>query len=276
MLGRLSPVIIRAPNKEIPLYKQCFSPPVALHRFLSGGSWWSNLLQCSFYPFFFNLSSYTWYILFSFCFHSLSACIYSNLLQNWSEKYKLWVWNTGWIKKNQMYCLSSCWVRHTILHVNTLSSLNVHSALALRSPASPTLGNLSAVLFPLTGGTTTSFPALALCSARWANTHIHICTQEKTHTHRQTHTHTPLPLHDNFLSILLSHTFCPQASGVSEERSSAVILIQPGPIFDKYPNLWVAGWTLLGWTEICNLTVFDEDVQTLDCFIFISVFLLLI
>lgn len=131
-----------------------------------------------------------------------------------------------------MHCLFSCWVRHTSLHVNTLSSLSVHSALSLRSPASPTLSNLSAVLFPLTGGTTTSFPDLALCSARWANTHIPICTQESTHAY----THTPLPLHDNFLSILLSHTFCPQASRVSGERSSAVILIQLRPYLSSIPG----------------------------------------
>lgn len=37
---------------------------------------------------------------------------------------------------------------------------------AFRSSASGTLGNLSAILFPLTGGITSSLPALAPCSAR--------------------------------------------------------------------------------------------------------------
>lgn len=92
-------------------------------------------------------------------------------------------WNSGLIKKYHMHCLFSCWIRHTLLCVNTPSSLSVHSASALRSPASLTLGNLSAVLFPLTGGTTTSFPALALCSARWANTHItQMHARESAHT----------------------------------------------------------------------------------------------
>lgn len=113
-------------------------------------------------------------------------------------------------------------VRHTILHVNTLSSLYVHSALALRSPASPTLGNLSAVLFPLTGGTTTSFPALALCSACWSNTH--------THTHLCLYTTTSCQSCFPTRSAL-------RPSGVSGERSSAVILIQLEPVFVKHPRL---------------------------------------
>lgn len=39
------------------------------------------------------------------------------------------------------------------------------------------LGHLSTVLFPLTGGTTTLFPA------RWANTHIRVYARKKLHTH---------------------------------------------------------------------------------------------
>lgn len=129
----------------------------------------------------------------------------------------------------KVHCLSSCWVRHTVLPVNTLSSLNVHSALALRSPASPTLSNLSAVLFPLTGGTTTSFPVLALCSARWSNTHVRVCTQEK-HTHLCLYTTTSCQSCFPTRSAL-------GLWGFSGERSSAVILIQLWPIFVKHRRL---------------------------------------
>lgn len=85
---------------------------------------------------------------------------------------------------------SSCWVVNDIVHVNTPSSLNVYSAFALRSPASPT----------------GSFIYRSVSSNRWHNhfvscplgkhTHTRICTQETTHT--------PLPLHNDFLSVLVS------------------------------------------------------------------------
>lgn len=93
-------------------------------------------------------------------------------------------------KKDALFILLL--VRRTVLHVNSVSTLYVHSASPLRCPASTAQGNLSAAVFPLTGGTTTSLPAL--CSARWSNTH----------------THTRI---DNFLSVLPSHTFCPRAIG---------------------------------------------------------------
>lgn len=146
--------------------------------------------------------------------------------------------------------------------------LSVHSALALRSPASLTLGNLSAVLFPLTGGTTTSFPALALCSTRWANTHI---TQMHARERAHTHAHTTLPLHDNFLSILLSHTFCPQAWRVTGERDSAVILIQQGPIFVKHPGLQLTLSPDSEWVAECTLTRSTQMVSLKLCYVVLYV-----